>query len=105
MKRILPSLWALLGSAVAAAGLYCAVTFVICMGWGGPDAHPIAIPVSILGGLGCLCLFIFVCYFYFRLWKTQNRRWLTLADISCFLLPLFPFLHLWSVVARHLAAL
>lgn len=103
MKRIIPVLLAFIGSAVAAAGLYCAVTFVICMGWGGPDAYPISIPISMAGSFGCLCLFLFVCYSYFRLCVKQRRRWLLLADIICFLLPFFPFFNLWRIVANYLS--
>jgi len=103
VKRIIPVLLAFIGSAVAAAGLYCAVTFVVCVGWSNPDSHPIAIPVSIAGSFGCLCLFLFVCYSYFRLCVKQRRRWLLLADIACFLLSFFPFFNLWRIVATLIA--
>ena len=99
MKRIYPSLLALFGSAVAAAGLYCAVTFVICMGFGGPDAYPISIPVSIAGIMGCLCLFVAVSYWYIRLCLNGKRKWLILADMACFILPFFPFFNFWRIVA------
>lgn len=105
MKRVIPGLLALAASAISAAGSYCAVTFLICMGWGGPDSHPIAIPVSIVGGLGCFCLFCLVAYFYTRLCSKQKRRWLILTDLAIFLSSLLPFFHLWSMVARYLAAL
>ena len=103
MKRTIPVLLALIGSSVAAAGLYCAVTFVVCMGWGGPDAYPISIPVSIAGILGCLCLFVAVSYWYIRLCLNGKRKWLILADIVCFLLPFFPFFNLWRIVATLIA--
>ena len=99
MKRIIPVLLALIGSAVAAAGLYCAVTFVVCMGWGGPDAYPISIPVSIAGILGCLCLFVAVSYWYIRLCLNGKRKWLILADMACFILPFFSFFNFWRIVA------
>ena len=99
MKRIIPVLLAFIGSAVAAAGLYCAVTFVICMGLGGPDAYPISIPISMAGIWGCMGLFLLVGYLYVRLCVKQKRRWLILADIAFFLLPFFPFFNLWRIVA------
>ena len=103
MKRIIPVLLAFIGSAVAAAGLYCAATFVICMGWGGPDAYPISIPISMAGIWGCMGLFLLVGYLYVRLCIRQERRWLLLADIICFLLPFFPFFNLWRIVANYLS--
>ena len=103
MKRMIPGLIALTASAISAAGLYCAVTFVICMGWGGPDAYPISIPISMAGIFGCLCLLLFVCYSYFRLCVKQRRRWLILADIACYLLSFFPFFNLWRIVATLIA--
>ena len=105
MKRIYPSLLALFGSAIAAAGLYCAVTFVICMGWGGPDSYPIAIPVSIAGILGCLCLFVAVSYWYIRLCLNGKRKWLILADMACFIFPFFLFFNFWRILASILDGL
>ena len=105
MKRIYPSLLALFGSVVAAAGLYCAVTFVICMGWGGPDSYPISIPISMAGIGGCMGLFLLVGYLYIRLCIRQERRWLLLADMACFILPFFPFFNFWRILASILDGL
>lgn len=103
MKRMIPGLIALAASAISAAGLYCAVTFVICMGLGGPDAYPISIPISMAGIWGCMGLFLLVGYLYVRLCIRQERRWLLLADIICFLLSFFPFFNLWRIVANYLS--
>ena len=100
---MLPSLLALLGSALTSAGACCALTFVFCIAWGDPAAHPIALPISIAGSLGCLYLFFLVSCFYFRLCKIGRRNRLMLLDLAVYALSLFPFFHLWSMVAWYLS--
>jgi len=97
---MLATLLALAGSVLTSAGVYCALTFVFCIAWGDPAAHPIALPVSIAGSLGCLCLFFLVSCFYFRLCKIGRRNRLMLLDLAVYALSLFPFFHLWGIIAN-----
>ena len=100
MKRMIPALLALAASAMTAAGVYCAMTFVFCIAWGKPGIHPIALPVSLVGGLGCFCLFILAACLYVRRCFREKRRWWWLFDLGLYLLTLLPFFQLWCVIAE-----
>ena len=93
MRKYMPTILAVLCSAVTAAGAYCALTFILCHAFTTNPmlSYPIAFPCSILGGLGCFLVFALLIWCYVRLCRRQVRRWLYLLDTTVYLglLPVF----------------
>ena len=88
--------WALGGSAATAAGLDCLLMFVGCFVMSSPARHPIALPVSIIGGcIASVLLWLFAAKLIRSLKKAKNLRSLLVCAIS-FTLHLLPFMYLVS---------
>ena len=93
MRKLMPTILAVLCGAVTAAGAYCALTFILCYAFTANPmlSYPIAFPCSTLGGLGCFLVFVLLIWCYVRLCRQQARRWLYLLDATVYLglLPVF----------------
>ena len=81
-KRILPLITALGISAVAMAGLYCALSALSCFMDGDPGRYPVAFPASVLGGLVCLALFALLIWSYIRQRRSAPSALWTLLDAA-----------------------
>lgn len=89
-----PTLTALAASAVTAAGIYCAIFALSCFMDGDPSRYPVAFPVSILGGILCLCALIGLVCAYIRTGRGRSPLW-TVAEVLLAVLLLLPFMQLW----------
>lgn len=52
-KYVLPGLCAVMAGMLLGVAAYCGMTFLSCFMDGSPSQHPVAFPMSILGGIGC----------------------------------------------------
>lgn len=77
-------------AAVVGAGVYCAVTFVICL-MVGAEAHPIALRASVILGTVCFAALLFLVWLYGKLRKRCPSGKGIAIDLLFALIYLIPF--------------
>ena len=83
-------------SASAAAGLDCLLKFAGCFVMTHPSRHPIALPVSIIGGcIAAAMLWLFVSKLIIALKSAKSAKNLLICSVA-FILHLLPFMCLFS---------
>ena len=104
-KYVLPLLLSLgVGIILGALG-YCGLTLLGCFLDTSPHKHPIAFPVSVLGGFGCAITLLFLLWRYIKLRAKHPCIPMTVVDIILALALALPSLMAWGELALLIRSL